>query len=184
LARYLRCLRNRVSTPRSAANWGNVPLPIPLSLPRLWSFGLAPRWDGVRACLASGAWGSRSTGRLSSPSPLLKNKFARPGLLCLCQGLWIRTRKVLCCPRAGTRWRTFRTQRYSKAHRESEEFFRLTGQLAQPNQDYVFSKRATFFNGLKSKVGHSYRGEGHGASGQPQSRSFHPLYSARPYTQL
>ena len=40
------------------------------------------------------------------------------------------------------------------AHRESEEFFRLTGQLAQPNQDSVFSKRAAFFNGLKSKVGH------------------------------
>ena len=40
------------------------------------------------------------------------------------------------------------------AHRESEEFFRLTGQLAQPNQDYVFSKRAAFFNGLKNKVGH------------------------------
>ena len=40
------------------------------------------------------------------------------------------------------------------AHRESEEFFRLTGQLAQPNQDYVFSKRAAFFNGLKKKVGH------------------------------
>ena len=37
---------------------------------------------------------------------------------------------------------------------ESEEFFRLTGQLAQPNQDYVFSKRAAFFNGLKNKVGH------------------------------
>ena len=36
------------------------------------------------------------------------------GLLCLRQGLWIRTRKVLCCPRAGTRWRTFCTQRYSK----------------------------------------------------------------------
>ena len=36
------------------------------------------------------------------------------GLVCLCQGLWIRTRKVLCCPRAGTRWRTFCTQRYSK----------------------------------------------------------------------
>jgi hypothetical protein len=36
------------------------------------------------------------------------------GLLCLCQGLWIRTRQVLCCPRAGTRWRTFCTQRYSK----------------------------------------------------------------------
>jgi len=40
------------------------------------------------------------------------------------------------------------------AHRESEEFFRLTGQLAQPNQDCVFSKRTAFFNGLKSKVGH------------------------------
>jgi len=40
------------------------------------------------------------------------------------------------------------------AHRESEEFFRLTGQLAQPNQDYVLSKRAAFFNGLKSKIGH------------------------------
>ena len=39
-------------------------------------------------------------------------------------------------------------------YRESEKFFRLTGQLAQPNQDYVFSKRAAFFNGLKSKVGH------------------------------
>jgi len=38
------------------------------------------------------------------------------------------------------------------AHRESEEFFRFTGQLAQPNQDTVFSKRAAFFNGLKSKV--------------------------------
>ena len=40
------------------------------------------------------------------------------------------------------------------AHRESDEFFRLTGQLAQPNQDYVFSKRAAFFNGLTNKVGH------------------------------
>ena len=40
------------------------------------------------------------------------------------------------------------------AHRESEEFFRLTGQLAQPNQDYVFSKSAAFFNSLKNKVGH------------------------------
>ena len=39
---------------------------------------------------------------------------ATVGLLCLRQGLWIRTRKVLCCPRAGTRWRTFCTQRYSK----------------------------------------------------------------------
>jgi len=51
------------------------------------------------------------------------------------------------------------------------------GQLAQPNQDYVFSKRAAFFNGLKRKVGHIM--EGHGASGQPQSRSFYPLYSAQ-----
>ena len=32
------------------------------------------------------------------------------------------------------------------AHRESEEFFRLTGQLAQPNQDNVFSKRTGFFH--------------------------------------
>ena len=40
------------------------------------------------------------------------------------------------------------------AHRESEELFKLTGQLAQPNQDAVFSKRAAFFNSLKSKVGH------------------------------
>ena len=40
------------------------------------------------------------------------------------------------------------------AHRESEELFKLTGQLSQPNQDAVFSKRAAFFNSLKSKVGH------------------------------
>ena len=38
------------------------------------------------------------------------------------------------------------------AHRESEELFKLTGQLAQPNQDAVFSKRAAFFNSLKRKV--------------------------------
>ena len=44
------------------------------------------------------------------------------------------------------------------AHRESEEFFRLMGQLAQPNQDYVFSKRAAFFNSLKNKVGHIMAG--------------------------
>ena len=44
------------------------------------------------------------------------------------------------------------------AHRESEEFFRLTGQLAQPNQDYVFSKRAAFFNGLKKKMGNIMAG--------------------------
>ena len=40
------------------------------------------------------------------------------------------------------------------AHRESEEFFKLTGQLAQPNQDSVFSKHASFFNGLKNKLEH------------------------------
>ena len=40
------------------------------------------------------------------------------------------------------------------AHRESGDFFRVTGQLAHPSQDYVFSKRAAFFNGLKNKVGH------------------------------
>ena len=40
------------------------------------------------------------------------------------------------------------------AHRESEEFFKLTGQLAQPNQDSVFSKRPAFFNSLKNKVRH------------------------------
>ena len=40
------------------------------------------------------------------------------------------------------------------AHRESEEFSRLTGQLAQPNPDTVHSKRAAFFNSLKSKIGH------------------------------
>jgi len=33
----------------------------------------------------------------------------------------------------------------------------LTGQLAQPKQDSVFSKRAAFFNGLKSKVRHCCR---------------------------
>ena len=47
------------------------------------------------------------------------------GLLCLCQGLWIRTRQVLCCPRAGTRWRTFRTQRYSKVSQKRQ---RITAQ--------------------------------------------------------
>ena len=39
------------------------------------------------------------------------------------------------------------------AHRESEGLFTLTGQLAQPNQDAVFSQRAAFFSSLKSKVG-------------------------------
>jgi len=40
------------------------------------------------------------------------------------------------------------------AHRESETFFKLTGQLAQPNQDAVVSKRAAFFNRLTNKIGH------------------------------
>ena len=40
-------------------------------------------------------------------------------------------------------------------HRESEEeVFQLPGQLAQPNQDSVFSTRAAFFNGHENKVGH------------------------------
>jgi hypothetical protein len=50
----------------------------------------------------------------------------------------------------------------------------------QSRQCLRVSKRAAFFNGLKSTIGH--HGEGHGASGQPQSRSFYPLYSAPPYT--
>ena len=37
-------------------------------------------------------------------------------------------------------------------HRESEEFFRLTGKLEQPNPDSVYSKHAAFFNSLKTKV--------------------------------
>ena len=40
------------------------------------------------------------------------------------------------------------------AHREREKLLKLTGQLAQPNQDAVFSQRAGFFNSFKSKVGH------------------------------
>ena len=40
------------------------------------------------------------------------------------------------------------------SHRESEEFFKLPGHLAQPNQDSVFSKRPAFFDSLKNKVGH------------------------------
>ena len=35
-----------------------------------------------------------------------------------------------------------------------EELSSLTGQLAQPNPDAVHSKRAAFFNSLKSKIGH------------------------------
>ena len=145
-------------------------------IPRRQCLGRAPRaclasgaWglrdrDGVRAWLTSGAWESRRAGRLSSSSPLLNNKIARPGsvppsvavspricylpclpclytpctkellrptvgLLCLRQGLWIRTRKVLCCPRAGTRWRTFRTQRYSKEN----EFCHLCERAIEAN---------------------------------------------------
>jgi hypothetical protein len=40
------------------------------------------------------------------------------------------------------------------AHQDSEEFLRPMGQLAQPNQDLAFSKRAAFFAGIKSKAGH------------------------------
>ena len=35
---------------------------------------------------------------------------------------------------------------FLRDHRESEGLFRLTGQLAQPNKDFLFSKRAAFFN--------------------------------------
>jgi len=43
------------------------------------------------------------------------------------------------------------------AHREGEEILRLTGQLEQPNQDSVFSKRTAFSNSVKSNVGHIWR---------------------------
>ena len=44
------------------------------------------------------------------------------------------------------------------AHRESEEFFKLTGQLAQPNQDYVFSKRAAFPMVFRTRLDTSWPG--------------------------
>ena len=47
------------------------------------------------------------------------------------------------------------------AHRESEEFFKLTGQLAQPNQDSVFSKRAAFVNSLKKRSDTSWQRPAH-----------------------
>jgi len=49
------------------------------------------------------------------------------------------------------------------AHRESEELFKLTGQLAQPNQDFALSTRAAFFNSLKPEQGRTHHGEGLGA---------------------
>jgi len=36
-----------------------------------------------------------------------------------------------------------------------KNFFRLSGQLAQPNHDHAFFKRAAVFCGIKSKVGHT-----------------------------
>ena len=48
------------------------------------------------------------------------------------------------------------------AHRESEVFFRLTGELAQPNQDFVFSKRAAFFLQW-SQEGGKHHGQGFSA---------------------
>ena len=56
-------------------------------------------------------------------------------------------------PPAASTWSSIRLLS-CHAHRESEEFFRLTGQLVQPNQDCVFSKCSAFSNCLKSKVGH------------------------------
>jgi len=72
------------------------------------------------------------------------------------------------------------------AHREGEVFFQLTGQLAQPNRDYVFSKGTAFFNSLKSvkEQGRKYHGEGCGALGQPRSRLFCPLRTSPPCTQI
>ena len=46
---------------------------------------------------------------------------------------------------------TARRLLFYHAHGESEEFFELTGQLAQPYQHSVFSKRTAFFNGLKKQ---------------------------------
>jgi len=45
------------------------------------------------------------------------------------------TRKVLCCPRAGTRWRTFRTQRYSKARDGSKHQARLPNKAHQQSSN-------------------------------------------------
>ena len=118
---------------RDALGWGS-------SLIRLWGFGVAlfgglgaarrPEVSPPFLCCFSKQQpqflGERpfSGYSRSCPLPCLPCLYTtcakeplRPtvGLLCLCQGLWIRTRQVLSCPRAGTRWRTFRTQRYSKA---------------------------------------------------------------------
>jgi len=59
------------------------------------------------------AWALPVQGVLTKATATSRKKKVQR-LLCPCQGLWIRTRQVLCCPRAGTRWRTFRTQRNSK----------------------------------------------------------------------
>jgi hypothetical protein len=58
------------------------------------------------------------------------------------------------------------------AHWESKEFLCHTGQLEQPNQDSVFSKRAAFFNSLKSNAGHIIA-----KATSPQVTSILPLLS-------
>ena len=76
------------------------------------------------------------------------------------------------------------------AHPWREEFFKLTGQFAQPNQDsgiplaifLVFSKRAAFFNGLENKVGHIMARAS--ALRQPQPPTFCPLSPSPPCPQL
>jgi len=70
----------------------------------------------------------------------------------------------------------------SSPGRDSDEFFRPTGQLAQPNQDCVFSKLAAFFNSHKSRVGHIIAKTT--ALSQPQPHTFCPLSSASPCTQI
>ena len=71
----------------------------------------------------------------------------------ICRTMLTTATSAFCPPSSGRIDAEFLRLLFYHAHRESEEFFRLSGQLAQPNQDFVFSKRAAFFNGLKNKVG-------------------------------
>ena len=72
---------------------------------------------------------------------------------CLGVGLatLVHSRKAMACSRPLDPKST-----QSRVHRESEEFFQLTGQLAQPNQDSVFSTRAAFFNGHEKRLDTSW----------------------------
>ena len=60
------------------------------------------------------------------------------------------------------------------------------GQLVQPNQDSVFSKRAAFFNSLKNKIGHimvKATALRVNLNLRTSSRTFCPLRCASPCTQ-